>query len=296
MIMLGSYNRFDRNIYRDTWIVSGIDTFAGLLAGATIFAFLGNLAGSLDVEIEKVALTENNFAIILFAQGVSTFEGVPQLFSIIFFLILALIGVGTAAAYVGAVIAVISDQFPQAVRYRAISVVCVVGSAVGLLYVTPGGSIMTRLADYFGAKVVVCVMALVEVVGVAWVYGIDHFLTDIEFMLKIRLGWYWKFCWCYFIPISIFGILFYAVLDGDHSPLYKGTNFSGMTLSFGWMFSLLAISAVPISAYYVLKSSKATGFLEKMRDATSPSEDWGPQRSDLRREWNDFKKSKRPEP
>ncbi|CAG7821902.1 unnamed protein product [Allacma fusca] len=290
LIMLGSYNRFDRNIYRDTWIASGIDTLTSLLAGLTIFAFLGNLAWTMDVDILKVALTENHFAIIIFAQAVSMFEVVPQLFCIIFFLMMAIIGVGTATAYVGAVITVIASLFPKSSRYRVPLIVCFIGLIIGLMYLTPGGSMMTRLADYFGAKVVICIMALVEVVGVAWIYGIDNFLVDIEFMLKLKLGLYWKLSWCYFIPTFLSGILVYAFLDGQHSPGYKGHSFSNITLSAGWLYSLLAISAIPIFAFYVVKTSKGTGWQEKFKEAMKPSEEWGPKRCDLRQDWLEYKK------
>ena len=50
-----SYNPFNHNVYRDAWIISGMDTFTSLFAGFTIFSVLGNLAYTLEVDIEDVA-------------------------------------------------------------------------------------------------------------------------------------------------------------------------------------------------------------------------------------------------
>lgn len=54
---------------------------------------------------------------------------------------------------------------------------------------------MLTLVDHFGANFVIYVMAIVEVAAVAWVYGLTNFCRDVEFMLGIKLGFYWKFCW-----------------------------------------------------------------------------------------------------
>lgn len=59
-----------------------------------------------------------------------------------------------------------------------------------------------------------------EVIGVAWIYGLYNYLDDIEFMLNIRLGWYWKICWGLVIPIFLTIVLVYSLAD-NVSPSYK---------------------------------------------------------------------------
>lgn len=52
IIMYSSFNKFSHNVYRDSTIVSILDTFTSLIAGCTIFAILGHLAhltGSKDI-------------------------------------------------------------------------------------------------------------------------------------------------------------------------------------------------------------------------------------------------------
>ncbi|CAG7719292.1 unnamed protein product [Allacma fusca] len=289
LTMLGSHNKFDHNVYRDAWIVSGIDLFTSIFAGVTVFAVLGNLAGTLDVNIKEVTYAENELALIVFAQGVSSFTWLPQLFSIMFYLMLFVLGVVTATAYAGAVVAVISDQFPKITRFYAASCITMTGFVIGLIYVTPGGSVMVRLADYYGARMVIFLMTAAEVTGVAWIYGADKFLKDLEFMLGKKLGWYWKFCWCYFIPGGFTAILLSSLAQGLYAPLYKGEPIAGFSIILGWMFTFVAISALPIGAYHSVWSIRAGSFKKKFQEALKPSDDWGPQRSDLRREWIQFK-------
>jgi solute carrier family 6 amino acid transporter-like protein 5/7/9/14 len=43
-----------------------------------------------------------------------------------------------------------------------------------------------------GGDFIVYFMVLVQTVGICLIYGFDRFIRDIEFMLGIKLGAYWK--------------------------------------------------------------------------------------------------------
>lgn len=122
------------------------------------------------------------------------------------------LGVGSATSLAGGIITIFCDEFPNVKRWLITSIVCVIGFGVGLIYVTPGGQFMLTLVDYFGANFVIYVMAIVEVAGVSWVYGLQNVCRDIEFMLGIKLSFYWKFCWGFFIPIGLLVILIYSLV------------------------------------------------------------------------------------
>jgi solute carrier family 6 amino acid transporter-like protein 5/7/9/14 len=55
------------------------------------------------------------------------------------------------------------------------------------------------LVDYFGASCTVYVFAIAELVTICWIYGVDRFCKDIEFMLGIYPGLYWRLCWTYIV-------------------------------------------------------------------------------------------------
>ena len=60
--------------------------------------------------------------------------------------------------------------------------------------------------------------------AVSWVYGLGRFQTDIKFMLNISVGLYWKFCWGFFIPVSLLAIFVYFL--STYSPLtYQGSPY-----------------------------------------------------------------------
>lgn len=57
--------------------------------------------------------------------------------------------------------------------------------------------------------------------GVCWVYGLNRFIDDIEFMLGIRLSVYWKTSWAYLVPVTLISIFCYAILS--YQPLTDGS-------------------------------------------------------------------------
>ena len=54
LINYSSHNEFSQDLYRDGIFLSFADTFTSVLAGATIFSILGNLASLKNVPVEEV--------------------------------------------------------------------------------------------------------------------------------------------------------------------------------------------------------------------------------------------------
>lgn len=66
---------------------------------------------------------------------------------------------------------------------------------------------------------------VLEVAAVHWVYGINNFCRDIEFMLGRKTGIYWKFCWAFLIPVLLAIIFIYSQITAK--PLKAGSYVFG---------------------------------------------------------------------
>uniref|UniRef100_T1GV02 Sodium-dependent nutrient amino acid transporter 1 n=1 Tax=Megaselia scalaris TaxID=36166 RepID=T1GV02_MEGSC len=139
IIMFSSYNKFDHRIYRDAMIVTSLDTVTSLLAGITMFAILGNLAHNLNAPISKVVKSGTALAFISYPDAIAKFPAVPQVFSVLFFFMLFVLGVGTEVALVSGLVSALADRFTT-VKYWVFALsVCISGFLCGLVYITPGG-------------------------------------------------------------------------------------------------------------------------------------------------------------
>ncbi|KMQ88004.1 sodium-dependent nutrient amino acid transporter 1-like protein [Lasius niger] len=225
IISYSSYNNFGHRVDRDVMIVTTLDTFTSLMAGCTIFGILGNLAHEMGTtDISKVVRGGTGLAFISYPDALSRFTFVPQLFAVLFFVMLFVLGIGSAVALCGAVFNVFCDHLPRVRPWLVVLGVTSFGYVVSLIYITPGGQWFITLVDYYGGTFVAIIVGVLEMITIFWMYGLSNFLNDMEFMLGKRLGIYWRSCWLLITPLLMIVILIYTC--ATYEPLmYDGVRF-----------------------------------------------------------------------
>lgn len=119
-------------------IVTTLDTFTSLMAGCTIFGILGNLAHEMGTtDISAVVRGGTGLAFISYPEALARFKVVPQLFAVLFFVMMFVLGVGSAVALCGAIFSVLCDHFPKVKHWKLVLMVSVLGFLVSLVYITP---------------------------------------------------------------------------------------------------------------------------------------------------------------
>jgi len=278
LITYASYNDFRHNSYRDALIISVADTLTSLLAGFVIFSILGNLASELGVPVDKVVASGPGLAFISYPSALAKFDFLPQLFSVLFFLMLVTLGLGSATGLTSGIIAVVCDNFPNTNKTLITGIICVIGFLVGLVYVTPGGQAILELVDFFGGGFIIFVLAMVEILAVSWIYGIKNVTRDIKFMINVSVGIYWKFCWGLFIPISLLGIFVYFLVT--YTPrMYNGVPYPPAAEYAGYGLTLLAVIQLP---FWFLRA------VCRGETLFSPNCEWGPKKAANKKEWLDL--------
>ncbi|XP_055685585.1 sodium-dependent nutrient amino acid transporter 1-like isoform X1 [Lutzomyia longipalpis] len=286
IVMFASYNRFDHNIYRDAMIVTTLDTFTSLLGGITMFAILGNLAHNLNVDITQVVKVGSGLAFISYPDAISKFDWVPQLFSVLFFFMLFVLGMGSVVALVSAVVTVLRDQFPKVVYWQMALIVCSAMFLAGLIYTTPGGQWMLDLVDHYGGTFLIFALAVVELVAIFWVYGLADFILDTQFMCKRYLGIYWRYCWSFVTPVFMMAIFVYYM--ATLKPLTFGdSHYPEAAHVAGWILFGIGLLQLPLWASYAIGCRGS--FMDNVRKSARPTEEWGPKNPKSYLEWKQFK-------
>ncbi|KAG5669724.1 hypothetical protein PVAND_000019 [Polypedilum vanderplanki] len=288
IIMFASFNRFDHNIHRDAMIVTTMDTFTSLLGGFTIFGILGNLAYSIGEEdIGNVIKSGGSgLAFISYPEAISKFKFVPQLFAVLFFFMLFTLGVGSAVGLQSAIVANLMDFFPKIKQWMMALICCLIGFVIGLLYVTPGGQWILNLVDHFGGTFLIFTLAIFQIVGIFWVYGIENFCWDVEFMLNRKVTKFWRFSWFIVTPVLLIIIFIYFLIKTEN-PTYGAREYPVTVLATGWiifgvgMFQIL----LWISWSIIRDPNKCEAFKSLFRQ----NSEWGPKSPKVFKEWKTYK-------
>ncbi|XP_057324012.1 sodium-dependent nutrient amino acid transporter 1-like isoform X2 [Microplitis mediator] len=285
VIMYASHNKFDHNITRDCMIISTLDLCTSLIAGSTIFGILGNLAFKLGTDdFNSIVRSGTGLAFISYPEALSQFSVVPSLFSVCFFLMLFVLAVGSSVACCSTVIGIVKDQFPRFSEWKIALGVCTLGFVIGIIYCTPGGQYMITLVDYYAVTFIIIVLATCEVIGISWIYGVDNFMDDVEFMTNKRPFVLWRICWVFLTPITLCTVFIYFMIS-LHPLSYNNEYYPTSAYVAGW--TLVACGLLPMLVFLtttIIHSEKKT-----FSHIFKPADNWGPRNAETRERWKDFK-------
>lgn len=165
----------------------------------------------MGVNIEEVTKSNIGLAFMAYPETIAKIEFIPQFFSMMFFIMLFVLGIGSNIGMTSCIMTVIRDKYPQISCWKIVLVIAAIGMAIGSIYTTQGGQYLINFLDFYGASFVALILAIVELLTVSWVYGVDRFCKDIEFMLGRKTGDYWRISWGFVTPGIMIAILIYFI-------------------------------------------------------------------------------------
>uniref|UniRef100_A0A8C8JD88 Transporter n=1 Tax=Oncorhynchus tshawytscha TaxID=74940 RepID=A0A8C8JD88_ONCTS len=187
------------------------------------FASLGGRLETCDLEAElDTAVEGTGLAFIVYSEAIKNMP-VSQLWSVLYFIMLLLLGMGSMLGNVIAVITPLSDlKFIS----HYMSLVCLFCLLLGLGFTTRSGNYWFTMFNDYGATFSLLFIVLIEVITVCYIYGIKRFEKDVEDMLGHRLNCYWKIMLAGVSPILLIALfIFYIVnyIQGG-TPTYQAWN------------------------------------------------------------------------
>ncbi|XP_050410959.1 sodium- and chloride-dependent glycine transporter 1 isoform X2 [Patella vulgata] len=278
LITLSSYNKFHNNCFKDALIVSISNISTSIFAGFVIFSIVGYLAQELDMPVDKVVAHGPGLAFVVFPDVVTRLP-ISPLWSFLFFFMLITLGMGSEFALLETVMTAVQDTYP-ALRSKKVFVVLfvsVIGFLGGLIICSQGGMYILQLMDTYAASWSVFLMAILECVVIAWIYGADRFLQDIEQMIGVQSRhWhnFFKLFWKFLTPGTLLFLLFFNWIQ--YSPMeYAGKKYPLWAECIGWVMAFIPVILVlGIALSHILKTPGS--LLERIRILLRPSEKWGP--------------------
>ncbi|XP_056609472.1 sodium-dependent neutral amino acid transporter B(0)AT2 [Triplophysa dalaica] len=226
-------------------------------------SMLGSNITDCDLEREMSKGVEGTgLAFIAFTEAMALFPGSP-FWSALFFLMLLNLGLSTMFGTMQGILTPLMDNFKTLGRHKTMLTVCscMLGFIIGLLFTQKSGNYFVTMFDDYSATLPLIIVVIFETISVAWIYGADRFLDDIEVMLHWRPPVIYSYLWKYVCLFSMVGLLAASLLRMVFKrPTYTAWDHnmgSETTLEYpGWalaMLSMLIIAAsLPVPIGYLL--------------------------------------------
>ncbi|XP_029364013.1 sodium-dependent neutral amino acid transporter B(0)AT2 [Echeneis naucrates] len=235
------------------------------------YSHYGSMVGSnitdcsLEEEMNK-GVEGTGLAFIAFTEVMALFPASP-FWSTLFFLMLLNLGLSTMFGTMQGILTPLMDNFSLLGRHRTILTVssCALGFLIGLLFTQRSGNYFVTMFDDYSATLPLIIVVIFETISVAWVYGTDRFLDDIEVMLKWRPPVVYKYLWKYVCLLAMASLLAASllrmVLKGPTYTAWNQSTASEMTLEYpGWALAmivmLIVFATLPVPIGYVHSTLK----------------------------------------
>ncbi|KAB1281595.1 Sodium-dependent dopamine transporter [Camelus dromedarius] len=272
LIAFSSYNKFTNNCYRDAVITTSVNSLTSFSSGFVVFSFLGYMAQKHSVPIGDVAKDGPGLIFIIYPEALATLP-LSSVWAVVFFIMLLTLGIDSAMGGMESVITGLIDEFQLLHRHRELFTLFVVLATflLSLFCVTNGGIYVFTLLDHFAAGTSILFGVLVEVIGVAWFYGVWQFGEDIRQMTGQRPSLYWRLCWKFISPCFLLFVVVVSIAT-YRPPHYGAYVFPEWANVLGWAIAASSMCMVPVYAAYKLCSLPGS-LREKLAYAITPEKE-----------------------
>ncbi|XP_019564348.2 sodium- and chloride-dependent glycine transporter 1 [Aedes albopictus] len=274
IVNMASYNQFKNNTKLDSIVVPIVNCGTSIFAGFVVFSVLGYLSHQTGIPVSTVATGGPGLAFITYPEAIAMLP-FPQLWASLFFLMLFFLGIDSMFVQIETIISSVLDEFPtlrKSKRWITLGV-CLLLVLLSSPCTMEGGMYLVQLFDWYAASISVILVCIVEIVAVAWIYGVRNFVRDVEFMIDRTVDRFWILSWKFVTP-TILTFIFITTILYNTEATYNGVRYPKWAIAVGWMSCISSMLCIPAYALYKLASSKGS-LLERVKSNLAPR-DWGP--------------------
>lgn len=206
---------------------SGTEFFAGF----AVFATLGFMAHELSIPMSELKAGGPGLAFMTYPKAITMLPAAQQIFGIIFFLMLFLLGIDSAFSLTEAASSAFSDEF-KLNHHRCTVTICTLGFFGGLLFSTGGGLYWLDIVDHWMNQYGLVVVAFLECIFLGWFFNLKWLQEQVNKYAEIKLGGWWIFTIKYITPIVLGTIIITFLIEEIKKP-YEGYPMWALLLG-GW--------------------------------------------------------------
>lgn len=255
LIALGSHNKFTHNCCRDGIIMCFINGGTSILAGFVVFSILGYMSVLADKNIADIVKPGPGLAFLAYPEVASNLP-MKQLWSVLFFLMITILGLDSQVCMLSGLFTALEDAFPHVLRRHkkmSLFITCLIFYLIGIPMVSYAGSYWLTLFDAYGASgIALLFVVFFEVVGLSWAFGGERVRAALKEMTGINVGCPAVLIWKYVTPVITATLFICCIYYYQPLKYPAGGDFPVYAEIFGFCLSACSILVIPGYAFYYL--------------------------------------------
>ncbi|XP_060076867.1 sodium- and chloride-dependent GABA transporter 1-like [Ylistrum balloti] len=272
LIALGSYNKYNNNVYKDAVLISVLNSATSMFAGFVIFSVIGFMAKEQQMAVADVAVSGPGLAFLVYPSAVVKLP-ISPLWAVLFFLMVLMLGLDSQFCTMEGFFTALIDEWPRYLRKNReifIAVVCFLSYLVGLSMVTEGGIYVFELFNHYSASGL-CLLCLIffECIAVSWGYGVNRYYENLRSMFGFYPNRFFKFCWAFMTPAICLGVLLFRLIKLK-AVKYMDYEYPTWAHAIGALMALSSVMVIPLYMLYKTYVTSGNSFRDKMKNLFRP--------------------------
>ncbi|KAI4574333.1 hypothetical protein MJG53_012509 [Ovis ammon polii x Ovis aries] len=192
-------------------------------------------------------------AFIVFTEAITKMPVAP-LWSVLFFIMLFCLGLSSMFGNMEGVVVPLQDLniIPKKWPKELLTgLICLGTYLIAFIFTLNSGQYWLSLLDSYAGSIPLLVIAFFEMFSVVYVYGVDRFNRDIEFMIGHKPNIFWQVTWRVVSPLLMLAIfLFFFVIEVREEltyniwdPAYEEFPKSKEIKYPGWVYAVVVLVA-----------------------------------------------------
>jgi NSS family neurotransmitter:Na+ symporter len=252
MITYASFLNRKSDINNNAVIIALSDLATCIVASIAVFATMGSLALQTNQPVGEVLEGSKamGLAFVAFPEALAALPG-AQIFSVVFFIALLLLGIDSAFSITEAALTSLIDK-AKWVRPLVLLVMSCLGMGIGLIYATQSGLNWLGFMDDHIAEgpLGIMLVGLIECLVIGWIFDIKKLRRHANSNSDWEIGVWWEWFIRLVIPIILGGLLLWSLVD--YYAMFKAgkylrdTNGHWVTKDFWGIGMMMAVLVVAI--------------------------------------------------
>ncbi|XP_034029456.1 sodium-dependent neutral amino acid transporter B(0)AT3-like [Thalassophryne amazonica] len=213
-------------------------------------------------------------AFILFTEVVINMPG-SQVWAVLFFVMLFSLGLSSMFGTLEGVLTPLLDlhMVPAWLPKEILTgLMCLTSFTLALIFTLGSGNYWLEIFNIYVGSIPLLIIAFFEMISVAYIYGINRFNDDIEFMTGQRPNIFWQATWRFISPFMLLVVFVgYVVIEAENRPTYNTWNpdYEYFPLADAlnypqWVFAIcVLLSVLPVVSIPSVALYRFTHFIKK---------------------------------